>query len=72
MAKVKIIDIRDRPKFVGPGKREVYKEYLYKTAKGYLGSVTLPKTGLTEEKIQKAIREDMEIDEKILGEEITV
>lgn len=72
MAKVKIIDIRDRPKFVGPGKREVNVEILYETEKGYTGSITLAKKDLSEEKIQEAIRADMAVEEKILGEKITV
>ncbi len=72
MAKVKIFDIRDRPKFIGPGKREVDVEILYETEKGYSGSVTLPKRDITEEKIQEAIRNDMRVEEKILGEKISV
>ena len=72
MAKVKIVDIRDRPKFVGPGKREVDVEVIYETEKGYSGSVTLAKKDLNEESIQKAIRADMAVQEKILGETIKV
>ena len=72
MAKVKIVDIRDRPKFIGPGKREVNVEILYETEKGYTGSVTLAKKDLNEENIQEAIRKDMSVQEKILGEKISV
>lgn len=72
MAQVKIVDIRDRPKLIGPGKREVNVEIIYETAKGYSGSVTLAKKDLSEENIQKAIREDMAVQEKILGETIKV
>lgn len=72
MTKVKIVDIRDRPKFVGPGKREVNVEIIYETKKGYSGSITLPKKDINAEKIQKAIREDMSVQEAMLGEEISV
>lgn len=72
MTQVKIVDIRDRPKLIGPGKREVNVEIIYETEKGYSGSITLAKKDMSEEKIQKAIRADMAVQEKILGEKITV
>ena len=72
MAQVKIADIRDRPKLIGPGKREVNVEILYETEKGYSGSITLAKKDLTKEKIQEAIRADMAVQEGILGETIKV
>lgn len=72
MAKVKILDMRDRPKFVGPGKREVDVEIVYETEKGYSGSVMLSKRDLSEKNIQEAIKKDMEVQEKLLGEKITV
>lgn len=72
MTQVKIVDIRDRPKLIGPGKREVNVEIIYETEKGYSGSVTLAKKDLSEENIQKVIRADMAIQEKILGETIKV
>lgn len=72
MTEVKIIDIRDRPKFVGPGKREVNVEIIYETERGYSGSVSLPKRDLSEKKIQEAIKADMSVQEKILGEKISV
>ncbi|MBE9592812.1 MAG: hypothetical protein IMF19_04965 [Proteobacteria bacterium] len=72
MTQVKIVDIRDRPKLIGPGKREVNVEIIYETEKGYSGSVSLAKKDLSEENIQKAIRGDMEVQERILGETIKV
>lgn len=72
MTKVKIVDMRDRPKFVGPGKREVDVEIVYETEKGYSGSITLPKRDLNEKNIQEAIKRDMEVQERLLGEKITV
>jgi len=72
MAKVKIVDIRDRPKLVGPGKREVDVEVLFETAKGYRGSVTLAKKELSEKKLQEAIKKEIEVQEKVLDTEIEV
>lgn len=72
MTKIKILDIRDRPKFIGPGKRAVDQEWLYETAKGHSGSVVLPKEGITEEKVHEAIRKDIALSEKLLGTEISV
>ena len=72
MTQIKIVDIRDRPRLIGPGKREVNVEILYETEKGYSGSVTIAKKDMTKEKIQEAIRADMKVQEAILGEKIEV
>lgn len=69
MGKVKIVNIVEHPRHVAPGKIEVDLEVMYKTAKGYDGSVTVPKTGVTEKKIWDAVFADMEIVEKVIGEE---
>lgn len=72
MTKIKIVDIKERVKFVAPGKRETEVDILYETAKGYVGTVSLPKVGFTEEKIREKIKRDMQTQEALLGTEITL
>jgi hypothetical protein len=72
MTKVKIVNMRDKPRLLGPGRREVDIEVLYETESGYSGSITLPKKGLTEEALQQAIHEDIALQEEVLGKELEV
>jgi len=69
MAKAKIVNIIEHPRHVAPGKVEVDLEVLYKTSKGYEGTVMVPKSGATEKKIWDAVFADMDIVEKVIGEE---
>jgi hypothetical protein len=72
MGKVKIVDMKERVRFTAPGKRETDVDVAYETEKGYRGTVTLAKKGLTEEKVIEVIREDMRTQEGLLEKEITV
>ena len=69
MGKTKIVNIVEHPRHVAPGKVEVDLEIMYKSAKGFEGSVTIPKLGATEKAIWDAVFKDMETVEKVIGEE---
>lgn len=72
MPKVKIESMKERMEFVAPGKRASKVDVMYTTAKGYTGTIALPKEGLTEEIIATAIKGDMTIQEKLIDTEIVV
>lgn len=72
MTKIKIVDMKERVQFIAPGKRQTLVDILYSSAKGYSGTVTIPKDELTEKRILNAIRADVETQEKLLGTEIEV
>lgn len=69
MEKARIVNIVEHRRHVAPGKVEVDLEIMYKSAKGFEGTVTVPKAGATEETIWKAVFADMEIVEKVIGKE---
>ena len=67
--KIRIENVIERVRFVGPDRREVDLEVTYLTDKGYRGTVTVPKADVTEEKIWKAVTADSKEVEKALGAE---
>lgn len=69
MEKARIVNIVEHRRHVAPGKVEIDFEILYKTAKGFEGTVTVPKAGATEDTIWKAVFADMEVVEKVIGKE---
>lgn len=69
MEKARIVNIAERRRHVAPGKVEVDLEIMYKSAKGFEGTVTVPKVGATEDSIWAAVFADMEVVEKVIGKE---
>lgn len=72
MSKVKVVDMREMDTFTRGGKRETVLKIQYETPKGYVGTLELPKAGFSQEKLAKAIKEDMKEQEAIIGAEIEI
>lgn len=72
MSKVEVGEIKERTSFSVSGKREPILDIQYKTPKGYVGTLALPKVGFDKEKLAKAIKEDMQEQESVIGETLEV
>lgn len=72
MSKVEVAEIKERMSFTTGGKREPILDIQYKTPKGYIGTLALPKAGFNKEILAKAIKADMAEQEEILGGTIEV
>ncbi|TSA39878.1 hypothetical protein D4Q85_00655 [bacterium] len=68
MGKATIVNIVEHPLHIAPGKVEVDLEIMYRTAKGFEGTVTISKKGATEERIWDAVFADMKTVETVMGE----
>ena len=72
MSKVKVVDMREMDTFTKGGKQETVLKIQYETPKGYVGSLKLPKAGFGQEKLAKAIKDDMKEQEAVLGATIEI
>lgn len=67
--KVKILSKREMPHYVSPGVVETLVEITYRTADGYEGRVSIPKSELTQDRLKEEIRKSLKpIIEAIPGE----
>lgn len=72
MSKIKVVDIREMDTFTRGGKRETVLKVQYETPKGYVGTLDMPKAGFSQEKLAKAIKEDMKEQEVVIGATIEI
>lgn len=72
MSKIKIMEMKERMSFSVGGKREPVLDIQYQTPKGYVGIISLPKSGFTKEKLAMAVKDDMEEQEAVIGTDIEV
>ena len=69
MTKVKIQDIKERTRFLGPDKSEVTLDVTYETEKGFRGVVKGLPQKATEDEIWDAVRKAAEVPERMIGME---
>lgn len=69
MTKIKIIDIKERTRFLSPDKSETMIDVTYETGKGFRGVVKgLPVTS-TENEIWERVRKAAEVPDLMMGKE---
>lgn len=72
MVVVKIQDMREIPRMRTPGFTETMVRISYRTEKGYMGVVEIPKSIATEEKIEEEIKKSVTDIAELVGTEILV
>jgi len=69
MTKAKIIDIKERIRFLGPDKSETTLDVTYETEKGFRGTVKGLPLKATEDEIWDAVMKAAEVPERMIGAE---
>ncbi len=69
MTKVKILDIKERTRWLAPDKPETTLEVLYETENRFRGTVKGLPSVSTEEEIWAAVRKAAKVPESLIGKE---
>jgi len=69
MAKVKIVDVKERTRFLGPDKSETMLDVTFETEKGFRGTVKGLPLKATEDEIWEAVWKAAEVPERMIGKE---
>lgn len=69
MTKVKIVDIKERIRWLAPDKSETTLEVTYETESGFRGTVKGLPLVSTEEEIWAAVRKAAKVPESLIGKE---
>lgn len=69
MTKVKIVDIKERIRWLAPDKPETTLEVTYETESGFRGTVKKLPSVSTEEEIWAAVRKAAKVPESMMGKE---
>ena len=63
----KIDNMIPRQEYPAPGVRVIMIDVFYTSEKGYRGMVTVPKEGLTQDKLQAAVKADAAVADAAIG-----
>jgi len=70
--KVDILSMTELETFPAPGKREIVVRTTYRTETGYTGTIDIPKTEFSKEKLMKEIAKEIPAGTELIGQTIEV